>query len=155
VLLEIARVTEATREALGAIKGMPRSLFERRGGELIDAVKRGLLVADADLPRFPRAPRYERDPDFDENVSRLRVARDAAAARLDLDPGVLCSRDRLETIARLQPKSVERLSEIRELRRWQIAELGEPFVKVFAGGTASEPTPSAAPARSDDSPYAD
>src|SRR5688500_13351730 len=134
VLLEVARLTEATRESLGAIKGMPRSLLERRGGELIDAVRRGLAIPDADLPRFPRAPRYERDPDFDENVARLRAARDAAAARLDLDPGVLCSRDRLETIARMQPKSVERLSEIRELRRWQIAQLGEPFVRVFTSG---------------------
>ncbi len=154
VLLEVARLTEATRETLGAIKGMPRSLLERRGGELIDAVRRGLAIPDADLPRFPRAPRYERDPDFDENVARLRTARDAAAARLDLDPGVLCSRDRLETIARMQPKSIERLSEIRELRRWQIAQLGEPFIRVFAGD-ADAGEPAAAPASQDDSPYSD
>ena len=156
VLLEIARITEASRETLGAIKGMPRSLFERRGGELVDAVKRGLLVPDADLPRFPRAPRFDRDPDFDDNVAKLRAARDAAAARLDLDAGVLCSRERLETIARMQPKSVDRLSEIRELRRWQIAELGEPFVRVFAegdSGDAAPPAPTAA--ASSDSPYAD
>ena len=156
VLLEVARLTDATRETLGAIKGMPRSLLERRGGELIDAVRRGLAVPDADLPRFPRAPRFERDPDFDENVSRLRAARDAAAARLDLDPGVLCSRDRLETVARMQPKSIERLGEIKELRRWQIAELGEPFIRVFTGGADAPadtgPIPAAAP---NDSPYAD
>ena len=154
VLLEVARVTDVTREAFAAIKGMPRSLLERRGGELIDAVRRGHAVPDAELPRFPRAPRFERDPDFDENVSRLRAARDAAAARLDLDPGVLCSRDRLETIARMQPKSIERLSEIKELRRWQIAELGERFVAVFRDEKAAAP---AAPSQraSPDSPYAD
>ncbi len=156
VLLEIARLTEASREAIGAIKGMPRSLFERRGGELVDAVKRGLLVADADLPRFPRAPRFERDPDFDDNVARLRTARDAAAARLDLDPGVLCSRERLEIIARMQPKSVDRLSEIKDLRRWQIAELGEPFVRVFTRDGAPTVAPSVPTgAASSDSPYAD
>jgi ribonuclease D len=154
VLLEVARLTDATRETLGAIKGMPRSLLERRGGELIDAVRRGLAIPEAELPRFPRAPRYERDPDFDENVSRLRVARDAAAARLDLDPGVLCSRDRLETIARMQPKTIDRLSEIRELRRWQIAQLGEPFIRVFTGDADAD-APTTAPAGSDDSPYAD
>jgi ribonuclease D len=158
VLLEIARITDPTRETLGAIKGMPRSLFERRGGELVDAVRRGLAVPDADLPRFPRAPRFERDPDFDDNVSRLRTARDAAAARLDLDPGVLCSRDRLETIARMQPESVERLSEIKELRRWQIAELGDAFVSVFTTPAAPADAPAAAappPASPNDSPYAD
>jgi ribonuclease D len=154
VLLEVARVTDATREAFAAIKGMPRSLLERRGGELIDAVRRGHAIPDAELPRFPRAPRFERDPDFDENVSRLRAARDAAAARLDLDPGVLCSRDRLETIARIQPKSIERLSEIKELRRWQIAELGEPFVAVFRDEKAGAPT-SPSSLHPPDSPYAD
>jgi ribonuclease D len=117
-------------------------------------VRRGHAVPEADLPRFPRAPRFERDADFDENVSRLRAARDAAAARLDLDPGVLCSRDRLETIARLQPQSVERLSEIKELRRWQIAQLGEAFVGVFRDAKAGAPAAPSGPA-SPDSPYAD
>ena len=151
VLLDIARIGDATRDALAAIKGMPRSLLERRGGELIDAVRRGLAVPDAELPRFPRPPRFERDPDFEENVSRLRAARDAAAARLDLDPGVLCSRDRLETIARMQPASVERLSEIRDLRQWQIAELGEQFVSAFARSSAEATTPAEEP----DSPYSE
>ena len=158
VLLEVARITDPTRDTLAAIRGMPRSLLERRGDEIIGAVRRGHAVPDSELPRFPRAPRFDRDPDFDDNVARLRVARDAAAARLDLDPGVLCSRDRLETIARMQPKSVDRLAEIRELRRWQIAELGESFVSVFTGaattGRASSP-PSTVAAPADESPYAD
>ncbi len=157
VLLEVARVTEANRETLAAIRGMPRSLLERRGDQIIDAVRRVHAVPDAELPRFPRAPRFDRDPDFDDNVARLRVARDAAAARLDLDPGVLCSRDRLETIARMQPKSVDRLSEIKELRRWQIAELGEPFISVFtaAGPGGTTPPPTTVATSNDESPYAD
>ena len=133
VLLEVARAGEATRETLGAIRGMPRSLLERRGGELIDAVRRGLSIPEESLPRFPRAARFERDSDFDENVSRLRLVREKAATRLDLDPGVLCSRERLEAIARLQPTSITQLAEIKELRRWQIAELGPEIVAVFTG----------------------
>jgi len=167
VLLEVARAVDPSRETLGAIKGMPRSLLERRGAELVDAVRRGLAVPESDLPRFPRAPRFDRDPDFDENVSKLRTARDAAAARLDLDPGVLCSRDRLETIARMQPDAVSRLSEVKDLRRWQIAELGDSFVSVFRGGKRAPGTPPpAAPSvpavpsvpvtpPASDSPYAD
>ena len=153
VLLEVARAGDASRDTLGAIKGMPRALLERRGGELVEAVRRGLAIPEADLPRFPRAQRFERDPDFDDNVARLRTARDAAAARLDLDPGVLCSRDRLETIARMQPQSVDRLAEIRELRQWQIAELGDAFIAVFRNRkVAAAPAP--AP-MTPDSPYAD
>jgi ribonuclease D len=143
VLLDVARAGESTRESLGSIRGMPRSLLERRGTELIEAIRRGHAVREEDLPRFPRAPRFERDPDFDENVSRLRAVREQAAMRLDLDPGVLCSRERLESIARLQPTSVAQLGEIKELRKWQIAELGAEIVALFTG------------AKPADSPYAE
>jgi ribonuclease D len=127
-LLEIVRGKPSTREALAAIKGMPRSLLERSANDLLDAVRRGLALPDAELPRFPKALRWERDPDFDARASALRTVRDAAAARLDMDPGVLCSRDRLEAVARRNPQSMDELRDIAELRRWQIEELGPGFL---------------------------
>jgi ribonuclease D len=131
-LLEIAKQQPASRDALGAIKGMPRGILDSRGNELLDAVKRGLAVPESDLPRFPKAQRWDRDPDFDARVNALKTARDAAATRLDLDPGVLCSRDRMEAVARKNPSNEEELESIPELRRWQARELGEAFVKALA-----------------------
>jgi ribonuclease D len=127
-MFEIARVHPTTREQLAAIKGVPRGVVERHASELIDAVARGLAVPEADLPRFPRAPRWDRDPDFDANVAKLKAVRDTVAARLKLDPGVLCARDRLEAVARRKPTSIEALQEIPELRHWQAEVLGAEFV---------------------------
>jgi ribonuclease D len=127
-LLDIARSQPQTKEALGKIKGMPRAILEQRGAELLDAVRRALAVSDSELPKFPRAARWDRDPEFDARVSALKTARDAAAKRLELDPGVLCSRDRMEAVARRNPASVEELAEVTELRRWQVRELGAAFV---------------------------
>jgi ribonuclease D len=127
-LLDIARTQPQTKEALGKIKGMPRAILEQRGGELLDAVRRALAVPDSELPKFPRAARWDRDPEFDARVSALKTARDAAAKRLELDPGVLCSRDRMEAVARRNPASAEELAEVTELRRWQVRELGDAFV---------------------------
>ena len=151
-LLEVARQAPVTREALGAVKGVPRGILERHATPILDAVRRGLDVPDAELPRFPRAPRWDRDPDFDDRVSRLRAVRDAAAQRLELDPGVLCSRDRLEAVARRAPRSEEELAEVKELRRWQVAELGKDFVR--AVGKPGAP-PAAPAATKDESPYRD
>jgi len=131
-LLDIVRVKPSTREALAAIKGMPRSLLERSANDLLEAVKRGLALPDADLPRFAKALRWERDPDFDARASALKTVRDAAASRLDMDPGVLCSRDRLEAVARRNPQSMDELREIPELRRWQVEELGADFLKALS-----------------------
>jgi ribonuclease D len=128
-LLEIARTQPQSKEALGKIKGMPRAILEQRGADLLDAVRRALAVPDAELPKFPRAARWDRDSEFDARVSALKTARDAAAKRLELDPGVLCSRDRLEAVARRNPATVDEVAEVTELRRWQVGELAADFVK--------------------------
>lgn len=128
-LFSIARQQPRTREALGAIKGMPRGILEHRGGDLLEAVERGLAMPDADLPRFPRAPRWDRDPDFDDRLMRVKAVRDSAAEKLGLDPGVLCSRDRLETVSRMNPHSLEELLTIPGLRGWQVEVLGDDLLR--------------------------
>jgi ribonuclease D len=128
VLLEIARTAPADRTALGTIKGISRTVLDRNANDILEAVKRGQVIADDALPKFPRAPRWDRDPEFDENVTKLKAIRDTAADQLGLDPGVLCSRERLEIIARKRPKAVEELLEVPDLRRWQIDLLGANFV---------------------------
>jgi ribonuclease D len=140
-LLDIARSQPQTREALGKIKGMPRGILEQRGNELLDAVRRALAVPEGELPRFPKAPRWDRDPEFDARVSALKTARDAAAKRLALDPGVLCSRDRLEAVARRNPATMDEMREIPELRRWQVAELGDAFVAALTPHRKPEASP--------------
>jgi len=83
------------------------------------------------LPRFPKAPRWERDPDLDSRVAMLNTVRYAAAQRLGMDPGVLCARDRLEIIARKNPKSLDELAEVREVRRWQREVMGGELLKAL------------------------
>ncbi len=147
-LLDVSRQQPSSRDALAAIKGMPRGLLEARGGEMLDAVKRGLAVPENALPRFPKAARWDRDPDFDARVNALKSVRDEAAARLDLDPGVLCSRDRMEAVARKNPATFDELVQVVELRNWQRSLLGEGFIKALAPHRKKKTSAVAA-----DSPY--
>jgi ribonuclease D len=130
-LLEIARRQPPSADLLSSIKGVPRGMIESRGGEIIDAVARGVAVPENALPKFAKAPRWDRDPEFDVRVAALKTVRDAAATRLDLDPGVLCARERLEAVARKNPSSPEELADVRELRAWQRGVLGEDFLKAL------------------------
>jgi ribonuclease D len=132
VLLEAARRAPRTIPELLEIKGVPRALAERRGRELLDALKRGDAVPEAELPRFPRGQRWDRDADFEEHVSRLKRVRDDVAKHLAIDPGFLCSRDRLEAIVRRKPRTVADLADVKDLRRWQAAVLGEEFIAALA-----------------------
>ena len=128
VLFELARRAPKSVSELSAIKGMPKGMIERGGADIVAAVRRGSEVPEAELPKFPRGQRWNKDRDFDERVARLKAVRDSAATRLDLDPGVLCSRERLENIARSGAKSVEDLAAVPDLRRWQIEEMGAGFI---------------------------
>jgi ribonuclease D len=132
VLFELARRAPESVSELGAIKGMPKGMIERAGADIVAAVRRGTEVPEAELPKFPRGQRWNKDRDFDERVARLKAVRDSAAARLDLDPGVLCSRERLENIARSGAKSVEELTAVPDLRGWQIEEMGAGFIAALS-----------------------
>ncbi|HEX7594719.1 MAG TPA: ribonuclease D [Gemmatimonadaceae bacterium] len=133
-LFEIARRAPMNTSELGTIKGMPKGMIERAGADIVAAIRHGMEVPEAELPKFPKGQRWNKDRDFDEKVNRLKAVRDAAATRLELDPGVLCSRERLESVARSGAKTVEDLAAVPDLRRWQIEEMGEGFLKALAGG---------------------
>ena len=158
VLLEICRVQPTTRQALGVIKGMPRGVLDQRGEIVLACVARAMALDEASLPKFPKAPRWEKDPEFDDRAARLRAVRDEVATSLALDPGVLCSREKLETIARRLPTTIDELYETPDLRRWQadllapgvLRELSTPSVSVTTVAAAI-----AAPTSISDSPYRD
>ncbi len=128
VLFELARRTPKSVSELSALKGMPKGMIERAGADIVAAVRRGTEVPEAELPKFPRGQRWNKDRDFDERVARLKAVRDSAASRLELDPGVLCSRERLENIARSGAKTIDDLASVPDLRRWQIEEMGAGFI---------------------------
>jgi ribonuclease D len=131
VLFEIARRAPKNTSELGAIKGMPKGMLERAGADIVAGVRHGMEAPEAGLPKFPKGQRWNKDRDFDEKVARLKSVRDAAATRLELDPGVLCSRERLENVARSGAKTVADLAAVPDLRRWQIEEMGEGFVRAL------------------------
>jgi ribonuclease D len=131
VLLELARRAPKSASELGTIKGMPKGMIERAGADVVAAIRRGVEAPEAELPKFPKAQRWNKDRDFDEKVGRLKSVRDAAATRLELDPGVLCSRERLENVARSGARTVQDLAAVPDLRRWQIEEMGEGFVRAL------------------------
>jgi ribonuclease D len=130
-LLEITRIQPRSQEELSKIRGVSRGVLEKRSQEILSAVSRGLDVPEADLPKFPKSARWDRDPQFDARVNALKTVRDDVSQKLGMDPGVLASRERLEAVARRKPTSREELSEISELRKWQVELMGDGFVRAL------------------------
>jgi ribonuclease D len=124
-MLAMARNPPADVAELKAIPGVSSDLAERRGRDLLAAVKRGVELPDGDLPpRFARPTRRAPDPALEARLERLKAARNLLAKEYDLPPGVVCPNGTLEAIARADPKSAEELAAVPELRRWQVREFG-------------------------------
>ena len=122
-------------------KGMPRTKADlvtaglsegnarRWSRELLDAVRKASEVPESELPeKAPRGRRDPHDPEIDERVERMRVARDLVATELELDRGLLLPRHLMESIARVKPGSVEELRAIDGVRSWQVEVLGERVI---------------------------
>lgn len=129
VLIAAARALPRGLGELSQTKGIPGSIAERYGSEIVAAVARALELPEAELPRRERGPRRPPpDAEFEERVERLKKVRDAAAEELGLDRGFLMPRQQLEAIARQRPATKEALMEIPDMRRWQIEALGAELV---------------------------
>jgi ribonuclease D len=128
-MLTMSRQPPTDMAALKTIPGIGGEQAERRGKDILAAVKRGLEIPDRDLPRIERPARRAYDPAFEARLERLKAARNRLATRLDLQPGVLCPNGTLEAIARANPGNLQELGAIEELRRWQLREIGEELLK--------------------------
>jgi ribonuclease D len=127
-LLAVSQALPNSVDALATIRGLPASLARRHGPALLAAVERARTLPETALPERPRGVRVPRDPDLEARVERLKTVRNAAAARLGLDPGVLCGRPTLEAIARAQPRDRDALGRLDEVRRWQVEAVGNELL---------------------------
>jgi ribonuclease D len=111
---------------------------ERRGRDLLAAIRRGLELPESDLPRLIRPPRRVPDLAYEERLERLKAARNRLAQEHDLAPGVVCPNGTLEAIARLDPKTAAALGGVTELRRWQLREFGDELLQALRGPAAQD-----------------
>jgi ribonuclease D len=127
-MLFMAKSPPADLPALREVRGVGPEQAERRGRDILAAVRRGLAIPEHELPRVARPLRRPHDPAYETRMERLKVLRNQLAVRYDLAPGVLCSNGTLEAIAAVNPSTLEAMGEIRELRRWQLKEIGRDLL---------------------------
>jgi ribonuclease D len=135
-MLFMAKAPPRDMAELKAVRGIGGEQVDRRGHEILAAVERGLSVPEGQLPRVERMTRRPPDAAYEARLERLKSARNQIAVRFDLAPGVLCPNGTLEAIARLNPSSLDQLSAVSELRRWQLREFGEEILRALKSPAA-------------------
>jgi len=127
-LLALANTQPRGRQGLLGIEGISPRLVDRYSGAMLQAITRGIKLPEDELPIFPRGERRVKDPDAEKRMLQLKDWRKAAAAELELDPGVLINNAALEELSRRWPKTSEELTEMAILKNWQNRVLGEGII---------------------------
>jgi ribonuclease D len=129
VLIAVARALPRTASDLVQTKGVPGTIADRYGADMLASVQRALDLDEAELPRRERGPRRPPpDAEFEERVERVKRVRDAAAGSLGLDRGFLMPRQQLEAVARQRPRTADDLMSVPDMRRWQVEALGAELI---------------------------
>jgi ribonuclease D len=127
-LIELARLQPRDRTSLAAVRGLNPDTLQRRGDDILHAITRGVGTPEDEIPRLERGARIKPDPAFVARVERLKAARNAAAIRLDLAPGVLCPNGTLEGVAKVNPRNHADFDQVSDLRHWQRDVLGDELL---------------------------
>jgi ribonuclease D len=125
-LLAIAERAPEDIKALAAVPGVGSATVRRFGAVLLR------LIADApEVPARPPRDRFKVDRERERRLKELRRSRDAAAAGLAIDPGVLAPRAGLDAVADRRPADVEELRGCLG-RRWRAEVLAPALLPVVA-----------------------
>ena len=128
VLVEIATRTPRTFETLRHVHSMTDGQIRRYGEGILEAIRRGL----AGPPLKPSYHHTGRDDLAIQRFEALHDWRKERAAQRGVPSDIIMSKDALREIARVAPRSLERLAELNCLGPWRLARYGDEVLKVLS-----------------------
>jgi ribonuclease D len=131
-LVALAAKRPHGNEEILAVPGCTANVVRRSGAAILEAVRRGEAVADAELPVRRSPPRPNVPAAVRRRAEALRVWRAKAAKELGLDPGVLFPQRLIDRLAAEPPRDREALERVEGVRRWRAERFGEELLKALA-----------------------
>lgn len=130
-IMKIAVTKPVTLQRLQRTQTLSSRQIKSYGAQLIDAVKNGLQIPEADLPVYPRKKAPASDPEITLRIKALRIWRERKAQALRMDPSLILSKGLMTSIARHNPKKIRALAAIDDIKDWQITEFGREVISLF------------------------
>ena len=112
-------------------KGFSKSLADKRGNEVLDALRSVEDVPDSELTGYPRGLHRgpgRPPPEVEEQVDQLKRFRNAKADELNLPRGSLFPNATLISVALAEPSTTDDLRSIAGVKQWQIDVAGEDLL---------------------------
>jgi ribonuclease D len=130
-ILEIAQRKPLSRADLGGIKGLSARQIDQMGDVLIQKVRDAISLPNTALPTYSKKA-WERLKSSDvDRAEALRNWRDRLGEQWAVDPAVICTNAQIREIAIANPKRLEDMKAIKEVRSWQIELLGPKICRLL------------------------
>lgn len=130
-LIRLAEEKPASRKALqqsGILSQKQGSMYAE---PVWRAIQEALGISHKDLPVYPREKRSPLSRKASLRVSALKQWRETTSGKLALDASLILSNSLAIGIARENPRSLNQLDKICDMKEWQKKEFGEEIVKVL------------------------
>ena len=130
-LMKIAIEKPMTLRRLKGSKVLSAKQINMWGNDIIDIIGHALNLPENKLPVYPRKTAPVVPAYITHRAKALKKWRDKKAEDIDIDPGLLCNKALINTIAIKNPTYKKGLAKIQEMKQWQINELGKDIVTVL------------------------
>ena len=137
-LLEIARKMPKEIKELSTIRGFYHKEVGKSGAAILNAVKKGNEVPEADLPKLPETDGYSTTRGIEELLSAFVQIR---SEELKIEPSVLADRKRIRCFATHFGQKLN-MGENFLLQGWRKECIGEPMLKLLNGEVGLKINPS-------------
>jgi ribonuclease D len=98
------------------------------GNLCVDAIVDAINLEHKDLPSYPKTRRPRRDPKVIERIDRLKKMREKLSISMGIEPGFLLNNAIIGSIAFKNPKDLEELLDVDQIRHWQVEAIGESIL---------------------------
>jgi ribonuclease D len=120
-----------TLDHLKKINALSNRQIGSFGPEIIRAITIGMEVPEEKLPIYPKTKKPVVSPRVPERIKNLKAWRDEKAARLDIDPALICSKFIMNAIAEKNPIDITELVEIEGMKNWQRETFGREIIDLL------------------------
>jgi ribonuclease D len=130
-LLELAEIKPLNLKKLENTEILSHRQISMYGSKIIQAINDAMQIAPKNLPVYPRKKSPKVPLVVAGRVKALKQWRDARAAKLAVDPALVCTKSLIGTIALQKPRKISDLAAIQELKDWQRKEFGHEIVQLM------------------------
>jgi ribonuclease D len=134
-LLNIARQRLSTLQRLKESAELSEKQFNIHGKAIAEIVVRAMNQSKYQLAEYPCKPFCFQDNGATERMKKLKIWRRRKSDFLKMDAGVLLNNAALKSLAEKNPKTIDEIYAVDEMKKWQKKEFGAELIAVLNHST--------------------